>query len=163
LVYGELKAMAAQHMADERDDHTLQATALVHEAYMRLIGEEPLAWSNRGHFFFAAARAMRRILIEHARSRLAQKRGGGRGRLPLNVADMSIQDDPHTILAVDEAISRLEDMDERAARIVRLRFYAGLSNGDVAQALEMPERSVRREWSYARIRLFRMLGGEASG
>jgi RNA polymerase sigma-70 factor (ECF subfamily) len=158
LVYAELKAIAARQMADERGDHTLQATALVHETYLRLVGEEPLGWANRAHFFFSAARAMQRILVEHARARRSEKRGGGRGRLPLGVADLAAQDDPETILAVDDAISRLEKTDARAARIVQLRFYAGLSIEETAQALQTPERTVRREWSYARVRLFRMLG-----
>jgi RNA polymerase sigma factor (TIGR02999 family) len=161
LVYGELKKIAARQMAGERQGHTLQATALVHEAYLRLVKGEPLRWSNRAHFFFSAAQAMRRILVDHARKHRSEKRGGGRPRLPVNVADLAAQDDPETILAVDQAISRLEELDARAARIVHLRFYAGLSLEETAQALQTPERTVRREWSYARVRLFRLLGEEA--
>ena len=162
LVYQELKRIAAHQMAGERQAHTLQATALVHEAYVRLVANEPLGWSNRAHFFFSAAEAMRRILIDHARAHRSKKRGGGRPRLPISVADLAAQDDPETTLAVDEAISRLKEVDPRAARIVRLRFYAGLSLEETAQALQMNKRSVRREWSYARVRLFRFLGDETS-
>jgi RNA polymerase sigma factor (TIGR02999 family) len=124
------------------------------------VTDEPLGWTSRAHFYFCAAEAMRRILVDHARRKASEKRGRGRRRLPVNVADLASRDDPETILAVDDAISRLEEMDLRAARIVRLRFYAGLSLGETAKALQMSERTVRREWSYARIRLFRMLGGE---
>ncbi|MHC4960437.1 MAG: ECF-type sigma factor [Planctomycetota bacterium] len=160
LVYDELRQIAARQMARERPGHTLQATALVHEAYERLVAGEPLAWANRAHFFFSAAEAMRRILIEHARARGARKRGGDRARLPVNLADLAANDDPQTILAVDDAISRLEETDPRAARIVRLRFYAGLDLAETSQALQMSERTVRREWSYARVQLFRILGEE---
>ena len=162
LVYQELKQIAARQMAGERQAHTLQTTALVHEAYMRLVAGEPLEWSNRAHFFFSAAEAMRRILIDHARAHRSAKRGGGRPRLPVNLADLAGENDPETILAVDEAILRLEEMDPRAASIVRLRFYAGLSLEETAQALQASERTVRREWSYARVRLFRLLGEEES-
>jgi RNA polymerase sigma factor (TIGR02999 family) len=162
LVYDELKRIATRQMAGERDGHTLQTTALVHEAYVRLVGGEPLSWASRAHFFHSAAQAMRRILVEHARARGAAKRGRGRKRLPVNVADLAAQDDPETILAVDDAISRLEEQDPRAAQIVRLRFYAGLGLEDTARALDASERTIRREWSYARVRLFRLLGGEAS-
>ena len=160
LVYEEMKQIAARHLSRERPDHTLQATALVHEAYMRLIAGEPLAWSNRAHFFFSAAEAIRRILIDHARAHRSAKRGGGRARLPVSVEDLAVNDDPETILAVDEAFSRLEESDARAARIVRLRFYAGLSLEETAQALQVSERTVRREWTYARVQLFRLLGDE---
>ena len=162
LVYDELKRIAARQMAGERPGHTLQTTALVNEAYLRLVGQEPLPWANRAHFFFSAAAAMRRILVDHARARGSVKRGRGRRRLPVNLADLATQDDPETILAVDDAILRLEEQDPRAAQIVRLRFYAGLGIDDTARALQSSERTVRREWSYARVQLFRLLGGEVS-
>jgi len=162
LVYDELKRIAARQMAGERAGHTLQTTALVNEAYLRLVGGAPLPWANRAHFFFSAAEAMRRILVEHARARGSAKRGRGRQRLPVNLADLAARDDPDTILAVDDAISRLEEQDPRAAEIVRLRFYAGLGLEDTAEALQLSPRTVRREWSYARVRLFRLLGGDAS-
>jgi RNA polymerase sigma factor (TIGR02999 family) len=161
LVYDELKRIARHKMAGERAGHTLQPTALVSEAYLRLTSGKSIPWANRAHFFFSAAEAMRRILVDHARSRASAKRGGERARLPVNLADVATQEDPDTILAVDEAVLRLEETDPRAAQIVRLRFYAGLSLEETAQALQSSERTVRREWSYARVQLFRLLGSEA--
>lgn len=144
-------------MATERVGHTLQATALVHEAYLRLVGGADVQWANRAHFFGAAAEAMRRILIDHARAKQGPKRGGDRRKLPLDVVDLAAIDDPEQILALDEAISRLEKEDADAARVVRLRFYAGLSIGETAKALETSASTVKREWSFARAFLFRVL------
>src|SRR5262245_51813101 len=127
LVYEELRKLAHHRMSAERPEHTLQSTALVHEAYLRLIGNDEVAWANRAHFFHAASEAMRRILIEHARAKGGPKRGGGRTRLPLDVLDLATDADPTQIMALEEAISRLEKQDPDAARVVRLRFYAGLS------------------------------------
>jgi RNA polymerase sigma factor (TIGR02999 family) len=157
LVYEELRKLAAHRMASERTDHTLQATALVHEAYLRLVGDRDLQWANRAHFFAAAAQAMRRILIEHARANLGPRRGGGRRKLPLDVVDLAVADDPAQILALDEAISRLEEQDADAARVLRLRFYAGLSIQETADALNISPRTVKREWAFARVFLFRAL------
>ncbi len=150
-VYGFLHNIARQRMAGERNSHTLQATALVHEAYIRLLGSPDLEWSSRGHFFRAAAEAMRRILIDHARARNADKRGGGKAALSITgVADLASEADPAGILALDDAILRLEKVDAQAATVVRLRFYAGLSDADVANALAVSERTVRRDWAFAR-------------
>ena len=135
LVYDELRKLAVHRMTSERADHTLQATALVHEAYLRLVGDRDIQWANRVHFFHAAAEAMRRILIEHARAKGGPKRGGGRKKLPLDVVDLAVEADPVQIMALDEAISRLEQEDADAARVVRLRFYAGLSVEEVAKAV----------------------------
>ena len=157
LVYEELHKLAVHRMAAERSDHTLQATALVHEAYLRLVGNQDLGWSSRAHFFAAAAEAMRRILIEHARARLGPKRGKGAEKLPLNVVDLAVTNDPDQILALDEAISRLELQDPEAARVVQLRFYAGLSIDETAGAMSLSPRTVRRNWSFARAFLFRIL------
>lgn len=157
LVYEELRRLAAVRMSAEREDHTLQATALVHEAYLRLVGDRDVRWSNRAHFFAAAAEAMRRILIDHARAKLGPRRGGGLGKLPLDVVDLAAADNPEQILALDEAISRLEKEDADAARVVRLRFYAGLSNDEVAKAMETSVSTIKREWSFARAFLFRVL------
>jgi RNA polymerase sigma factor (TIGR02999 family) len=129
-VYEVLRSIAAARMAQERPGHTLQATALVHEAYLRLLGNTHVAWTSWAHFYAAAAEAMRRILIDHARARKRAKRGGGRVPLPLNVADLASHNDREETLAVDEAIRRLEEQDARAAEIVRLRFYAGLRPTD---------------------------------
>jgi RNA polymerase sigma factor (TIGR02999 family) len=150
LVYEQLRAIARRNMQQERSEHTLQATALVHEAYLRLVGDQPVEWDSRGHFYVAAAEAMRRILIEHARSRGRVKRGGERKRVPLTVVDLAADDNSDQILAVDEAFGRLEQEDPDAAKVVRLRFYAGLSVEDTAAALGISPRSVAREWAYAR-------------
>lgn len=159
-VYAQLRAIAQNFINQERPGHTLQATALVHEAYLRLLGEEEanqIEWRNRRHFYRAAAEAMRRILIEHARRRGAEKRGGRWQRTLLNVCDLAATDDSAGILAVNDAILRLEQIDGTAAEIVRLRFFAGLSVEQTAAALEMSDRTVRREWTYARVKLFHLL------
>ena len=155
LVYAQLRKIAQQRMRDERSDHTLQATALVHEAYLRLVGDQQVAWDGRAHFFAAAAEAMRRILIEHARARGRQKRGGDpagrlRRRIPLNVVDLATEADPDEILSVDEVVCRLEQQDPDLGRIVRLRYYAGLNDSETAAALDVSERTVRREWALAK-------------
>lgn len=165
-VYGQLRSVAQQRMKEERRGHTLDATALVHEAYLRLADETRIPWKGRAHFFAAAAQAMRRVLVEHARARGAVKRGGSgnpaRSReIPLNVIDLAVDADADEILAVDEAIFRLESQDADLARIVRLRFFAGLSEDEVAQALEMSPRTVRRDWTVARAWLRRELRGAA--
>ncbi len=160
LVYEELRKLAAHRMAGERSDHTLQATALVHEAYIRLVGNRNYPWASRAQFFSAAAEAMRRILIEHARAQKGPRRGGGLKKWPLDVVDLAVADDPEQILALDEAISRLEQQDADAARVVRLRFYAGLSIDEVAEAVGASPRTVKRNWAYARAFLFRVLEGK---
>jgi RNA polymerase sigma factor (TIGR02999 family) len=159
-VYAQLRAIAQQRINHERRGHTLQATALVHEAYLRLVGEEntaQVAWNDRRHFYRAAAEAMRRILIEHARKRGAQKRGGSCKKSLINVCDLATEENSEEILAVDEAILRLEQADATAAEIVRLRFFAGLSVEQTAAALGVSDRTVRREWTYARAKLFHLL------
>jgi RNA polymerase sigma factor (TIGR02999 family) len=160
LVYEELRKLAADRMRGERADHTLQPTALVHEAYARLVGDNELKRSNRAHFFAAAAEAMRRILIEHARARQGPRRGGNRRKMPLevlDVVDLVAADDPEQIMALDEAMSRLEKADPEAARVVRLRFYAGLTVDETADALDSSPSTVKREWAFARVFLFRAL------
>jgi len=153
-VYGELRALARQRMAAERSDHTLQATALVHEAYLRLEGN---GYENRAHFFHAAARAMRQILVEHARARGRVKRGGDVQRVSVDLSLLAAETEPAEILALDEAIARLEEEDEDAAAIVRLRFFAGLDVDETALALGISRRTVLRERSYARAWLYRAL------
>jgi RNA polymerase sigma factor (TIGR02999 family) len=157
LVYDELRKLAHHRMTSERADHTLQATGLVHEAYLRLVDNNEVEWANRAHFFHAAAEAMRRILIEHARAKAGPNRGGGRQRVPLDVLEMAAEAEPAQILALDEAISRLEQKDADAARIVRLRFYAGLTIDEVAKAMGTSPRTIDREWSFARAFLIRAL------
>lgn len=163
LVYEQLRRTAQQRMAQERPGHTLTATALVHEAYARLIGDEGVRWDGRGHFFAAAAEAMRRILIEHARSRGRVKRGGDRERVPLSVVDLAEESDPERIMALDGAIRRLGEQDGRLAEIVRLRFYAGLSVEETASALGVSDRTVKRDWAFARAWLHKELGLDEPG
>ena len=159
LVYDQLRAIAEQRMRGERVGHTLQATALVHEACARLLGDER-AYESRAHFFRVAAEAMRRILIDHARRHGADKRGGGRARVPISVVDLAEDHDPAQILALDEALKKLKAEDPRAFEIVQLRFFAGLSVEETAEVLGVAKRTVQREWSYARAKLYQQLGGE---
>jgi RNA polymerase sigma factor (TIGR02999 family) len=159
-VYEKLKEIAARRMAGERPGHTLQTTALVHEAYLKLVGREHLAWSSRAHFYAAAAEAMRRILVDHARGKGRAKRGGGRVRMPLDVVDLATREDMDDILSVDAAVRNLEEQDGRMGEIVKLRFYAGLSVEETARALGLTDRSVYREWVLARTWLKRKLGRE---
>lgn len=159
LVYQQLRAAAQQQMARERGDHTLQATALVHEAYVRLAGPHDVPWENRAHFYVAAAEAMRRVLIEHARKRGRAKRGGGRQRIPLTGEELAEDPNLEETMSVDAAIRRLEEQDGRMARIVRLRFFAGLNVKETAAALGISARTVRRDWALARAWLHRELSG----
>ena len=162
VVYDELRTLAAAQLRRERRDHTLQPTALVNEAYMRLLGAERPSWDDRGHFFRAAAEAMRRILVEHARRRGRLKRGGDRVRVTLSGLGADDEPDAEEILALDDALRRLEEQDARTADVVRLRFFAGLSVEETARALDLSERTVKREWSFARAWLYAALRGSAS-
>ena len=158
LVYAELRQLAAARMADEQAGHTLQPTALVHEAYLRLVGGgQPQDWNGRGHFFAAAAEAMRRILIESARRRKAAKAGGGWERLPLIDADLAVDTAGDDLFAVDEVLSRLAAEDPRAGRLVELRFFLGLTLEEAAAHLGLQERTAYRDWAYARAWLRRAL------
>ena len=160
LVYDQLRAIAQTRMNEERAGHTLQATALVHEAYVRLVGDADAAWANRSHFYTAAVQAMRRILIDHARRRGAVKRGGDWRRATLNVASLALDENLDSFLALDDAMLRLEEQDAKAAEVVRLRFYAGLSIEDTAYILDVSPRTVKREWTYARTWLLHHLERE---
>ncbi len=150
LVYEELRLLAAQKLSHERPGQTLQATALVHEAYIRLVGEEPQSWENRGHFFAAAAEAMRRILIDHARHRQARKCGGGRERKPLDDAEPADSATPEDIVALDDALAKLAVEDPQAAEIVKLHLFAGLSIDQAAAAVGVSRATAYRQWTYAR-------------
>ena len=154
LVHSQLRTIAAKRMAGERNDHTLGTSALVNEAYLKLVGRVQLGWEGKAHFYAAAAEAMRRILVDHARGKGRVKRGGGRVQLPLDVVDLASRENIEEIVAVDEAVRRLE---KSMAEIVKLRFFAGLSENETAQALRMSERTVRREWTFARAFLQREL------
>ncbi len=162
LVYEGLRKIAQKRMANERQDHTLQATALVHEAYLKMAGQlEAHSWDNRAHFYGAAAEAMRRILIDHARKKGTAKRGGQRLKIGLNVLDLAeTEDNSEAILALGEAFQRLEEKDAQLAQVVRLRFFAGLSVEDTAQALNLSKRTVIRNWTFARTWLFRELDAD---
>lgn len=158
-VYAELRAAARAHLRYERPDHTLRATALVHEAYLRLLGGNYPTWNDRQHFFRAAAEAMRRILVEHARKRARVKRGGNPIRESLTDVNLAVDSDPAEVLALDHAIRRLEEQDPTAADVVRMRFFAGLSVEETASMLDMSARTVKREWAFARAWLYDALGG----
>jgi RNA polymerase sigma factor (TIGR02999 family) len=157
LVYDQLRKTAQQRMASERTDHSLNATALVHEAYLKLVGSDAasLQWANRAHFFAAAAEAMRRILVDHARAKGRLKRGGRLAKLTLNVALLGAEEQAEETVALDEVLRRLEEQDPRMARIVSLRFFAGLSVEETALALDLSPRTVKRDWSTARAWLYR--------
>jgi RNA polymerase sigma factor (TIGR02999 family) len=151
LVYDELRRLAASKLAQEKPGQTLDATGLVHEAYLRLVGPaDDDRWRDRGHFFAAAAESMRRILVEQARRKRADKRGGGGQRFELSEADRVTVPDPDTLLAVDEALTRLADEDPGSAALARLRLFAGLSVEEAAAALGVSRATAFRDWAYAR-------------
>ena len=157
LVYDQLRRMAQVQMGGERKDHTLQATALVHEAFLRLANAGRWSWKSKRHFYAAAAEAMRRILIDHARARGAVKRGGGFERAAISLADLVTNAPPDAFLALDEAMTQLAAVDGRAAAVAELRLYAGLSVAETAETLAVPLRTVERDWAYARVWLFERL------
>ena len=159
LVYDELRRLAAQKLAHEQPNQTLQATALVHEAYLRLVGgEQTQDWGGRGHFIAAAAEAMRRILVENARRKKTEKRGGKRKRIDLSQAEPLDQADPDALLDLDELLTQLSAEDPEAAEVAKLRIFAGLSVEEAAQALSTSRASAYRQWSYARAWLHARLG-----
>ena len=164
-VYSELHSLARRQMAGEAAGRTLQPTALVHEAYLRLIGDGEAKWTSRRHFFGAAAKAMRRIRLDDARRRHRLKRGGGKQRESLGDGPVLFDDDPADVLAVDEALSKLERIDPRKAEVVNLRYFAGLTVDETAQALDLGSRTVGKEWRVARAWLYRELskGDTAAG
>lgn len=150
LVYDELHKLAAARMASEVPNHTLQPTALVHEAYLRLVGAQPDGWNGRGHFFAAAAEAMRRILIEAARRKQRARHGGGRTRLVLADLDAPAEAPDEDVLAVSEALDRLAAVNPRAAELVKLRYFAGLTGSEAAAVLNISPRKADQVWAYAR-------------
>jgi RNA polymerase sigma factor (TIGR02999 family) len=154
LVYDELRGLAAQKLAREKVGQTLQATALVHEAYTRLAGSGEKCWDSRGHFFAAAAEAMRRILIDRAREKRAQKRGGGRKHLDVDAIDLATRATPDQLVALDDALAALAHQDPAAARLVELRYFAGLTIEEAGKALRMSTATAYRHWKYARAWLY---------
>jgi RNA polymerase sigma factor (TIGR02999 family) len=161
LVYDELRKLAAAKLAQEKPGQTLQATALVHEAYLRLVDtEKAQQWNSRGHFFAAAAEAMRRILVEQARRKQADKRGGKRQRVALEAADAGYIPPDEEILAIDEALTLLAVEDAQAARLIQLRYFGGLSIEEAAEEVGLSRSSAYEHWAYARVRLRCLLQGE---
>ncbi len=157
LVYEELRKLAAARMVNEAESHTLQPTALVHEAWLRLVGNEAPAFQNRAHFFGAAAEAMRRILIDRARKRNRERRGGDLQRVDFERLDVANPEDDTTLLAVSEALDRLATHDPEGAELIKLRFFAGLPNVEAARVLGLSERTAKRTWAYARAWLYEEL------
>lgn len=157
LVYGELRRLASAYLRRERSNHTLQSTALVHEAFMRLVNQQDVQWRNRAHFFAIAAQMIRRILVDYARSQHAEKRGSGAVKLALDEA-MAVPQASGTdvdLLGLNDALNRLAELDERQGRIVELRFFAGLSIEETAEVMNLSPASIKREWQTARAWLFR--------
>jgi len=157
LVYDEFRALAARHLRHERKDHTLQPTALVHEAYLRLIDQTRVDWQGRTHFFAVGAQAIRRILVDHARQKKRQKRGGGAGRVALDESVALAPAREEEILALDEALEKLAKLDHRQSEVVEMRFFAGMSVEEVAQVLGVSKRTVEGDWTMARAWLMREL------
>jgi RNA polymerase sigma factor (TIGR02999 family) len=150
LIYDELRKLAAMKMAREQPGQTLQPTALVHEAYLRLLGQENQGWQNSRHFFTAAAEAMRRILVERARRKARHRHGGGMIRLDIERINVASEDDEETLLFVNDALEKLASKDPVCAELINLRFFAGVPNHEAARLLGLSERTAKRDWAYAR-------------
>jgi RNA polymerase sigma factor (TIGR02999 family) len=150
LVYGELRRLAASYLRRERSDHTLQPTALVHEAYLRLVEQKDVQWRDRSHFFAITAQLMRRILVDHARTHLAEKRGSGAPKVPLTEVIVMSQQRPAELLALDESLTRLASLDAQQSRIVELRTFGGLTVEETAEVLGISPATVKRDWSMAK-------------
>ncbi len=163
MVYDELRTLARRRLANEAPGNTLQATALVHEAWISLAGGEERSWSDRGHFFRAAAQAMRHILVDRARAKARLKRGGDAVRVDLDGLDIADTSVDERVLLIDESLTRLERTDPDSARIVTLKFFGGLSNKEIASMDGVGERTVERYWAFARAKLLRMIRDEAGG
>jgi RNA polymerase sigma factor (TIGR02999 family) len=163
LLYGELRKLAAQKMANEPPGQTLQPTALVHEAWLRLVGSGQEHWNNRGHFFGAAAEAMRRILVERARKKARVRHGGRLERVDLDRVLLAVQDNDDTILAIDEALEKLAAQSPAKARVVKLRYFSGMEHAQIAEVLGVSEPTVRRHWAYARSWLYAELKSQLCG
>lgn len=157
LVYGELRKLAASRMRSERGDHTLQPTALVHEAFMKLSEQSGVDWQNRSHFYGIASRLMRQILVDHARLHAATKRGSKPIHFSLDDVQIPVEERADSILALDDVLERLEQFDEQQAKLVEMKFFGGLTNQEIAEALDISERTVGREWQAARLWLYREL------
>jgi len=162
FVYDELRRLARAFLSRERDGHTLQPTALVNEAYLRLVGQRSVNWQNRAHFYGIAASMMRRVLIDHARAHATEKRGGAAVHLSLEDVQVPLEERAAGLLALDEALGRLALMDERKCKVVEMRFFGGLSDEEIAEALGVTTRTVLRDWKKARLWLYRELSESES-
>jgi RNA polymerase sigma factor (TIGR02999 family) len=160
IVYDELRQIAHRHLQGERRDHTLDTNAVVHEAYVKLVGLNHMTWQNRAHFLAIAAQAMRRVLVDYAVSRKAQKRGGTRHRLDLDEVQLAASEPSETVVALDAALRRLEATNIRLSRIVECRYFAGMSIDETARALDVSPATVKRDWQMARAWLNRELKSE---
>lgn len=163
LVYEELRQLAAKRLAQEKPGQTLQATALVHEVYLRLVGSDHQQWDSRWHFFAAAAEAMRRILVDYARRKNSMKRGGGRCRLDLVDADLQVDTHSDDLIALDEALTKLAETFPQHAELVELRYFAGMTGNQAAKVLGISPATAERRWRYARSWLYVELGGDDDG
>ncbi len=161
LVYGELHRLARRYMSRERKGHTLQTTALINEAYVRLVDQRNVQWANRSHFFAISAQIMRRILIDHARRHAYAKRGGGARQVSLDETATMAQNDFSEFLRLDEALKSLAELDPRRSQVVELRYFGGLNNEEIAGVLKISENTVIRDWNMARAWLHRQLAGSA--
>jgi len=161
LVYDELHRLARRYMSKERKGHTLQTTALINEAYVRLVDQRNVQWANRSHFFAISAQIMRRILIDHARRHAYAKRGGGARQVSLDETAAMVQDDFSEFLRLDEALKSLAQLDPRRSQVVELRYFGGLNNEEIAGVLKISENTVIRDWNMARAWLHRQLAGSA--
>jgi len=162
LVYNELHRLARRYMSRERKGHTLQTTALINEAYVRLVDQKNVHWANRSHFFAISAQIMRRILIDHARRHAYAKRGGGAQQVSLDDVAMVARDLSSDLVQLDEALKTLAKMDARRCHVVELRYFGGLSNEEIAGVLKVSENTVTRDWNLARASLYQHLSGSAA-
>ncbi|HEX5705424.1 MAG TPA: sigma-70 family RNA polymerase sigma factor [Pyrinomonadaceae bacterium] len=157
FVYDELRRLARSFLVKERGDHTLQPTALVHEAYVRLVDQTRVNWQNRAHFYGIAARMMRRVLVDHARAHAAEKRGGGAIRLSIDDVQVPLEQRAADFVALDEALEKLSQFDKRKGKVVEMRFFGGLNDEEIAEVLGVTTRTVLRDWKKARLWLYREL------
>jgi RNA polymerase sigma factor (TIGR02999 family) len=162
-IYDELRRLAGYYMSRERPDHTLQPTALLHEAYLRLIDQRRVDWKNRAQFLGLAANMMRRVLVNHARDRAAGKRGGGAGKVTLSVAAGVFEQPDVDVIAVDEALEKLAELDPRQSRIIEFKFFTGLTTQEIAEVLGVSTATVEREWTFARAWLYNALKSQSAG
>ncbi|HEX5602536.1 MAG TPA: sigma-70 family RNA polymerase sigma factor [Pyrinomonadaceae bacterium] len=161
IVYDELRRQAARYLRRERAGHTLQTTALIHEAYVRLVDQRRVQWQNRAHFFGIAGQMMRRILVDHARTKKRVKRGGSDVKISLADATVLVQEQDLDVVALDEALTRLAEIDEQQSKVVELRFFSGLTVEETAEVMGISPATVKRDWSMAKAWLHRELSGEA--